>query len=479
MAPPFKRFLFFAGSVLLAAAILAAYWLRDDDSSYTFAEGEALHENEIPLLKRHDQELRLLVERTQPSVAGIRTTGIYEVVNYSNGQPSRAKRLMVDRSGSGVVVTKEGHVVTNHHVVQGQQDIELFFYDRRQYTADLVGFDEMEDIAVLKIRSRFSPKPLKFGDSESVIPGQAIFSFGNPYALGISMTKGAVSAKSQYFAQYQTQRIQTDIATHPGHSGGPIINIHGEMIGLNTDRYISRDPKDAATGGVANLGFALPSNVVQRTFKQILIWPQKKLNHMGILLVRADRGEDYSRVCKYLNVPETGVVVDDVLPNSEAERAGMRKGDVIIEGNGSEIDDFDDLEHLLRKTDAGETIEFVLRRKPKESEESMFKCAIKIIDRSDKSKQAIRLHDLIDLGLRLTTTTLLEEIGSGKGMKIEKVMSFSSFRDSLKPMDVILTINGMPTYDRPTLEKAIMNIKGKVVIRYNREGNEREATIGD
>lgn len=481
MAPSFKRFLLIAGIFLLVVVSLSSYWRWRDDVerlfrrwtgdgySYHFADDKAVDERNVPFLSRVDKELKLLVEKTQPSVVGIRSKGMIEIGNYYNGKPCRVTRLVAVKDGSGVIVTKEGHVVTNYHVIQGQHTIMLSFHNDMKCFADIVGFDREKDIAVLQIRSRYTYKPLSFGDSDLVEPGQTALSFGNAYGMGIGMTKGSINTRVRFFERLGVKRIQTDVAIHPGHSGGPLLNVHGEIVGLNTDRFVDRESKESI--GITNLGFAIPSNVVKDTVEKICESSQWKIHNLGIHLFQKDTGVTYSMLCRHLQVPETGLMIDDIVPNSHAEKVGIQKGDMIIGCNGSTITRFKDLHEILEETRPSESIELVLHRKREGKDElEQVKHTMTIIFNTEQNGHMARFHDLNDLGLRLVSTAVSEDaVNKGcRGMKIKSVLPFSRFLGKLAENDIIEKINGTDIRGRDSLERALKDVEDMVEVQYVR-----------
>src|SRR5690606_30307058 len=169
--------------------------------------------------------------------------------------------------GSGVIVSKEGHVVTNQHVISGQKQIQVTLYDKKVYPATLIGQDPQLDIAVLRIEANGAEfRPLKFGDSSQVRQGQIVFAIGNPFGLGETITKGIISAVERSLSDTQRDLFQTDAAINPGNSGGPLVNLQGEIIGINSAIYTP----DRLNPGFQGVGFSIPANDVRDTLFAIL-----------------------------------------------------------------------------------------------------------------------------------------------------------------------------------------------------------------
>ena len=162
----------------------------------------------------------------------------------------------VQGQGSGVIVTEEGHVLTNHHVIQGTPRIRLTMHDGSIHSARVIGTDPAVDIAVLKIDSKGPFIPLKFGESSKIEVGNTVFAIGSPFGLGTSVTEGKISAKKRPFSDSQVDLLQTSAAINPGNSGGPLINILGEIVGINSRIYSTNRDSPSFQG----IGFAIPSN---------------------------------------------------------------------------------------------------------------------------------------------------------------------------------------------------------------------------
>ncbi len=253
---------------------------------------------------------------------------------------------MVQNSlGSGVIVSAEGHIVTNNHVIDQVDQIEVQLSDGRTKKARLVGADATVDLAVLKIDEP-GLKSLKFGDSDAMQTGDFVLAIGNPFGFEETVTDGIISSKGRPnrldgFGDY----LQTNAAINPGNSGGPLVNLRGEIIGINT-AIISK------SGSSAGIGFAIPSNSVRIALEGLLKNGRIIRGYLGILSRNVGPGISGT----------AGVIVDDVVPDSPADEAGMKKGDVIRKVDGHEVKTFNELKTLVTQVELNKKVEIEVDR---------------------------------------------------------------------------------------------------------------------
>ena len=268
------------------------------------------------------------------SIVNIRTKKTVTINTYSPleemlyGNSGGQEKREASSLGSGFVVSKDGYVVTNNHVVDGADEIYVKFSNGREYRTKLVGTSPEVDIAVLKIDLNGTFKPLEFANSDQVQIGQWSIAFGNPLGLNDSMTVGIVSAagRSSLGIEQIENFIQTDAAINQGNSGGPLIDITGKVIGVNTAIY-------SQTGGSVGIGFAIPANLAMTVKDSIIATGKFERPYIGVYLGSLD-----SDKVKALNLKSSnGVFVLDVVPNGPAAAAGITKNDVIIAVDGKEV----------------------------------------------------------------------------------------------------------------------------------------------
>ncbi|HWB59649.1 MAG TPA: trypsin-like peptidase domain-containing protein, partial [Chthoniobacteraceae bacterium] len=328
-----KRFLVFL--VVVAVFLAGVYvWTHrrvtpGGRSPFTPATQPVLDLSNVHVLSAIDQENESVVDKVLPSVVSITTskkveTGTYIFDPYHGLSPQLADLSVL---GSGVIVSKEGHILTNYHVVADTEKVQVDLNDGRVVPAEVLGGDPETDIAVLKIKADHLT-PLHLGDSDDVKVGQAVFAVGNPLGLQETVTHGIISAKSRVVEESHQEYFQTDAAINEGNSGGPLVNLQGEIIGINT-RVASPQANHLQPQG---LSFAIPSNVARRTMESIINYHRVVRSYLGVNVDRLPPD-----MAAQLGVNSASAVVMDVKSGSPAEGAGIKKGDVITKFNNREI----------------------------------------------------------------------------------------------------------------------------------------------
>jgi serine protease Do len=235
--------------------------------------------------------------------------------------------------GSGVIVSQEGHILTNHHVVANMDKIQVQLTDGRVVPAQLIGTDEQTDIAVLKI-SADKIEPLRLGDSDDVRVGQMVFAVGNPFGLQETVTQGIISAKGRRaMADSGVEFLQTDAAVNQGNSGGPLINLKGEIIGINSAIFSTTQE-----GSWLGISFAIPSNVAKRALESVLKTGRIVRGYLGVTMVNISQLAPEIRQ-QFALTDKEGAVVAQVMPDSPADLAGLKPGDQIRRFNGRTVPD--------------------------------------------------------------------------------------------------------------------------------------------
>src|SRR5438067_2643244 len=360
------KFLFFV--LLVSAGISVLYdhrlktgglnFLAATSEKYSLATTPSVDPKDVAGLENLNRERRALVGAVIPSVVSIKTSRKVAVRKQYQVDPgdffdrnprqfrNPNEEAMVQNSlGSGVVVTSEGHIITNNHVVDQVDEIEVQLSDGRTKKARLVGSDTVVDLAVLKV-DEAGLKPLKFGDSDAVQAGDFVVAIGNPFGFEETVTDGIISSKGRPnrvdgFGDY----LQTNAAINPGNSGGPLVNLRGEIIGINT-AIISR------SGGSQGIGFAIPSNSVKTALESLLKNGRIIRGYLGIQARPTTQG-----------VPDTdGVIVDDVVPNSPASEAKLKRDDVIKKFNGHNVRNITELRSLVSQVELNKKVELEVVR---------------------------------------------------------------------------------------------------------------------
>ena len=259
--------------------------------------------------------------------------------------------------GSGVIVSPQGIILTNHHVIEGADEIEVAFADGRKRNAKLIGSDPETDIAVLKIDATDLPNPITLGKIESVQVGDVVLAIGNPFGVGQTVTSGIVSAlgRNQLGINTFENFIQTDAAINPGNSGGALVDTKGNLIGINTAIY-------SRSGGNMGIGFAIPINTAKQVMESILTSGSVTRGWIGVEPQNLTK-----ELAESLNLPKdtTGVLISGVLEGGPADKAGMKPGDVLTQVNGQAVSDVVTLLNRIAQTSPGDEAKINLLRKGK------------------------------------------------------------------------------------------------------------------
>ncbi len=250
--------------------------------------------------------------------------------------------------GSGVIINAdEGHIVTNYHVINGADKISVKLYDGREYKAELIGGDEMSDVALLKLEKAKDLTQITIADSDALRVGDFTVAIGNPFGLGQTVTSGIVSAlgRSGLNLENFENFIQTDAAINSGNSGGALVNLNGELIGINTAIL-------GPNGGNVGIGFAIPANMMKNLTDQILEFGEVKRGMLGV-----QGGEVTSELAEALGYESSkGAFVSQVVPDSAADKAGIKAGDIIVSINDKKISTFSELRAKIATLGAGKKV---------------------------------------------------------------------------------------------------------------------------
>ena len=311
-----------------------------------------------------------IAQRVEPAVVNIDTTQVTDVSDNDNEERSgRAQNPLYDMLrrqpprpthgvGSGFIIDPKGFILTNHHVIEGANRITIGLLSGERFRAKVIGFDKETDLAVLKIDADHDLPTMKFGDSNNTQVGDWVLAIGSPFGLEQTVTAGIISKKDRDSASFSTfQRfLQTDAAINRGNSGGPLVNMHGEAIGVNSQIA-------TLTGDYNGIGFALPSNEAKFVAEQILSQGKVRRGFLGVTL-ESVKGE-FARVYR---LPDAkGAVVADMQPvengqPTPAAKAGLQVNDVIVEFNGQPVKDSNDLIAKIAGTSVGQTVTLTLLR---------------------------------------------------------------------------------------------------------------------
>jgi serine protease Do len=325
--------------------------------SYTPAEGPRIDPKDVQVLTALDAEYTRLVAAVVPSVVSVNSSRNARVQDPFEFLFNRRMQRPEQSLGSGVIVSKEGHIISNHHVVAGMERIEVQLTDGRHLPAQVIGTDEGTDIAILKIDAP-NLVPLPLGDSDAVRAGQIVFAVGNPFGFQETVTQGIVSAKGRRaVADSGIEFLQTDTAVNKGNSGGPLLNVRGEIIGINSAIY-STSSEMTWLG----ISFAIPSNVARRALESVLKTGRIVRGYLGLTMLGLT-----PEIARQLGLPDTnGTLVLEVLPGSPADRAGCRPRDILRRFNGRPITDIFSLRERVAEAGLHSTVTLGILREGRE-----------------------------------------------------------------------------------------------------------------
>jgi serine protease Do len=381
--------------------------------------------------------------------------------------------------GSGVIVSDDGYIVTNNHVIEKAQEIKVLLLNKRDYKAKLIGADPKTDIAVIKIEAK-GLTALPWGDSNKLKVGEIVFAIGNPFGLNQTVTMGVISAVGRAnvgIADYE-DFIQTDAAINPGNSGGALINARGELIGINT-AILSR------TGGYQGIGFAVPSSMARQVMDSLVKFKKVVRGWLGVSIqeVTSDLAEEFGvRDLK-------GALVSGVIKGSPAEKAGIRQGDVILQYNGKVIEDTGHLRNMVSQTQIGTTVKVRLLRQKKEIDAEVVIAELpkKIAEASSKNGEEPEAGEesnaLAGLVARELTPDVAKRLGLAedeKGVVVVKIDSGSRvYEAGIRPGDIILQINQKNITSIGEYKKAASKItaKERVLLLIRRKGEDLFVTV--
>ena len=310
-----------------------------------------------------------LAERLMPSVVNISTTQTvvtnvnpfpfefppgspFEDMFKDFGTPQKRKAYAL---GSGFIIDSKGIVVTNNHVIKGAEDILVRIEGGKEYEAEVIGSDPLSDIAVLQIKSNEKFKPVNLGDSDKARIGDWVIAIGNPLGLSGTVTAGIISARNRNIGINRYEDfIQTDASINQGNSGGPLFDMNGDVIGINT-AILGRE-------GNIGIGFSIPSNSAKIVIDQLVKFGETKRGWLGVRIQIVTK--EIAEIEK-LDIAR-GALVASVAENSPSEKAGIKAGDIILEFNGQEIKEMQELPGIVAKTEVGKTVEVKIWRNKKE-----------------------------------------------------------------------------------------------------------------
>ena len=392
------------------------------------------------------------------------------------GSGGRAPRMPREEGlGSGVIVNPDGYILTNHHVVAGADRVEVELSDRRVLTATVVGDDAPSDLAVLKVQAT-GLRTIPLADSDKARVGDVVLAIGNPLGIGQTVTSGILSAKGRTTGtgdgSFQ-DFLQTDAPINRGNSGGALVNLQGELLGINSQIL-------SPSGGSIGLGFAIPSNMAKNVMSQLISSGSVRRAKLGVMVqpITAD-------LASSLGLSDVrGALVNQVEPGSPAERAGLEQGDVITEVAGRRVSDGNELRNAISSTTPGTSVALKIVRDGRASDVSAKLDELKA--QADENDRDERGNSTSPGRFGMSVTPLTPDLAreyslppSTKGVVVTDLDPDGAAAESgVQPNDVIEKVNGRPTTTVAELKTAIEHTDGKpVLVLVSREGRSLFLTL--
>jgi serine protease Do len=457
---------------------------REAFSQFAVTQGNGLNGADIDALERQNQAYERIAKAITPSMVAIQSTQVVKLQQSPLMNPSfrqfyddRFPQLNIPKEerqhalGSGVIVSSNGYIVTNSHVVAKATDIQVLLSDKRIFKGKIVGADPQTDVAVIKIEAIGLPV-VPFGDSNQLKVGDTVMAFGNPFGQYFTVTRGIVSAlgRSGMGMEGFENFIQTDAAINPGNSGGALVNVRGQVVGINT-AILNGNSELGSEGGSVGIGFAIPSSMAQHVIEALIKTGKVIRGYMGITIRNLD--ED---LAKQFNVPDIGgALVEDLTVGGPAEKAGIKNGDVIRKLNGQQIGDSGQFTAMITNLNPGAevtvdtlrdgqplTINAILGERPS--------------DLGVRTEGAGKIQEGMLRGIMVQDLTpqIREQLGlfpKVTGVVINEIAPNSpAAQQGLEPGDVIEAINRQPVRSVAEFNRLAAQAKEHTLLRVNRQG---------
>lgn len=354
--------------------------------------------------------------------------------------------------GSGVIISKDGYIITNNHVVEGANEVSVTLNDEREFTAKVVGNDSQSDLALLKIEGDDFPY-LTFGNSDDLKVGEWVLAVGNPFNLTSTVTAGIVSAKNRSNVVGDNMGIQSfiqiDAAVNPGNSGGALVNTHGELVGINTAIY-------SQTGNFAGYAFAIPVSIAAKVAADLKQYGNVQRALLGIQAanIEALKQQDPEKAKELAQIK--GVVIEDFADRSSAKAAGMEKGDVIKSINDVAINNFSGLQSQIGRYRPGDKVKVVVDRK---GSNKTFTVELKNAEGNTEITKSTDSVKSLGATFKDITSNRKQQLGISSGVEVESVENSGLFRkNGINKGFIVLRVNNSPVNSEADITKIISSI---------------------
>jgi serine protease Do len=442
------------GVLALILVLLLTAGMSAPGSAY--AKDRVISQESAKLLGKLSDALAEVAEIARPSVVNISTTTTVSMEDHPYGDffndpffrhffgdqfdhPGQKRKFKSSALGSGVIVSENGYILTNNHVVNGADEIKVILYDKREFKGTIVGTDSRTDLAVIKIDAKDLPV-IRIGESGKLKTGDIVLAIGNPFGLNQTITMGIVSAVGRSnigLADFE-DFIQTDAAINPGNSGGALVNTNGELVGINTAIF-------STSGGYMGIGFAIPSDMAKSVMESIIKHGKVIRGWLGVSIQNLTPD-----LAKSLGIKETeGALIAGVEKESPADKAGLKRGDLIIQFNGKKVEDSTGLRNMVSGSAPGSKAEIKIVRDQKE----LTLMATLGEFQENKTANEIEYNNVLKgITVQELMPSLRDKMGipeNVNGVIIANISEDSPAQEYLQVNDVILEVN----------RKAITNIR--------------------
>jgi serine protease Do len=452
---------------------------------FALAQGKGLDGPDIEVLERQNQAYERIDKAVTPAIVAINSTTVIKNTQMSpflndpffqqffgNIFPQIPREQRERALGSGVIVSPDGYIVTNNHVVAKASEIEVTLSDKRTFKGKVVGADPSTDVAVVKIDSSNLPT-CPFGDSDQLKVGDIVMAFGNPFGQYFTVTRGSVSALGRTAGKIEELQnfIQTDAAINPGNSGGALVNIHGQVVGINT-AILSGNSGPGGEGGSVGIGFAIPSNMAKHVMEELIKTGKVNRGYLGVQIT--DLSPD---LAKQFKVPDTsGALAEDITPGGPADKAGLKNGDVIRKVNGQIVADAGQLTVTVTNLNPGSVAKLDILRdgQPMTINVTLGERPSNIASVRPGGGGGVQQGALRGINVQNLTTSLRDQLGlpaNVMGVVITQVDPNSpAGQFGLQEGDVIESINRQPVRNVGDFNRLASQAKGQTLLRVNRQG---------
>jgi serine protease Do len=455
------------GNVLKIGALVLTLFIASDFSSHSivFAKDKSVSKESRNTLSKLSQALDEVANIARPAVVNISTTSTVTMEDNPfgdmfndpffrhffgdpNEHPGQKRKRKSSGLGSGVIVSEQGYILTNNHVVQGAEDIKVTLYDKREFKGKIVGTDPRTELAVIMITAKDLPT-LKFGESGKLKTGDIVLAIGSPFGLSQTITMGIVSAVGRSnigLADFE-DFIQTDAAINPGNSGGALVNSSGELVGINTAIF-------STSGGYMGIGFAIPSDMAKTVMDSIIKHGKVVRGWLGVSIQNLT-----PELAKSLGIKETeGALIAGIESNSPADKAGFKRGDLVIALDGKKIIDSTSLRNMVSATAPGKKVDFKIIR---EGKEQTITATLGEYKEKKIAKKTEYNNIMKDVTVQELTPGIQDKLNLPEnltGVVITNVGQDSPSEGLLQPGDVIEEINKMAIRSVQDYDKAVSKL---------------------